>query len=150
MEPEIHIARPRKPWPEERTERLVQELAACRDVAFAHLPEVFVPARQAAPNRVLFVWLVPEAMGAMRAALNTICDAVARVIPSSEFVDVVILNSAPELLLPVEDAGCLLLERNPKERRKALDAAFAQRNAAGNTPPEPVPKRAPWWAIWKR
>ncbi len=146
----MHIGKPRKPWPKERTERLVRELAGCADVAFAHLPEVLVPARQTRPNRVLFVWVVPEAMGALRATLNTICDAVARAIPRSEFVDVVILNSAPELLLPVEEAGCLLLENDPEERRMALEAARVERDASRAAPEEPPLAPSPWWAFWRR
>lgn len=150
MSEDLRISKPMLPWPKDRTENLRRELSACRDVAFAHLPEVLVPGRQAKANRVLFVWLVPDAMGALRGALNTICDATARALPKSEFVDVVVLNSAPELLLPVEDAGCLFVERNPEERAQALEAARA---AAEN--PEALQELrmeevTPWWAFWRR
>jgi hypothetical protein len=71
----------------------------------------------------LFVWIVPAAMGSLRGALNLISEAVARALPEDRFLDVVILNSAPELLTPVEEAGCLLVERDSDERRRARDAA---------------------------
>ncbi len=148
---QLVIGPPEREWPEDRIEALRREIGACRDVAFAHLPEVLVPGLQRKPNRVLFVWLVPEAMPALRAALNTVCDAAARALPRSEFVDVVVLNSAPELLLPVESAACLLVERNPEERARALEAARSQsledpdgQSGALGEPP------GPWWAFWRR
>ena len=147
--PPLRIGPPAVAWPDDRLDALRREIGACRDVAFAHLPEVLVPGRQSRPNRVLFVWVVPEAMGAIRAVMNTICDAAARALPSSEFVDVVLLNSAPELLLPVEAAGCLLVERSPEERARALEAARAAA-AEDHDEPEPRPAPAPWWAFWRR
>ena len=54
---------------------------------------------------VLFVWLVPAAMRSLRAALNLVSDTVAKALPGNQFLDVVILNSAPELLPDVERAG---------------------------------------------
>ncbi len=146
---ELIIRPPATEWPEDRTEALRRELGACSDVAFAHLPEVLVPGRQARPNRVLFVWVVPEAMGAIRAVMNTVCDATARALPSSEFVDVVLLNSAPELLPAVEAAGSLLLERDPEERARAVATvrAATETDEAEAPPAEPD---APWWAFWRR
>jgi hypothetical protein len=71
---------------------------------------------------VLFVWLVPAAMRSLRAALNLVADTVAKTLPGDQFLDVVILNSAPELLPEVERAGCLFVEPHPDERRRALAA----------------------------
>jgi len=145
-EPVLTIGRPAREWPTDRMDALRREVGACQDVAFAHLPEVIVEGHGHKGNRVLFVWLVPEAMPALRAALNTICDAVARALPRSEFIDVVILNSAPELLLPVEEAGCLLVENDANERDRALDAA---RSASGKASAAPE-AHDPWWAFWRR
>ena len=71
---------------------------------------------------VLFAWLVPAAMKSMRAALNLLSDTVAKALPRDRFVDIVILNSAPELLPQVEGAGCLFVEPDPAERQRALAA----------------------------
>ena len=79
--------------------------------------------RQATAQLSLFVWLVPEAVGSLRAALNLVSEAVARALPEDVFLDVLILNSVPELLVAVEHAGCLLVERDSDERRRARAAA---------------------------
>jgi len=118
--------------------RLVEELGRCPDLAFAHLPQVLVPGQQVRPELVLFAWLEPEALRSLRFALNLVTEAVSRALPSDEFLDVVVLNSAPELLEPIERTGCLLVERNPEERARAL-AAAAQVDAVV----EPTTK--PWW-----
>ncbi len=117
---------------------LEQELGSCPDLAFAHLPQVFVPGRQARPELVLFVWFVPGALRSLRSALNLVSEAVARVLPEDQYLDVVVLNSAPELLAEVERAGCLLVERDPVERSRAVAAA-----AGEETADRPTGRR--WW-----
>ena len=115
-------------------------IGSCPDVAFAHLVDVVVPGRQTAPEPALFVWLVPEAMGSLRAVLNALSATVAKVLPAERFLDVLILNSAPELLAAVEEARCLLVERDPEERRRAREAAAA--DSQGNSE---ATVRRPWW-----
>lgn len=115
-------------------------IGSCPDVAFAHLVDVAVPGRQTAPEPALFVWLVPEAMGSLRAALNLLSATVAKVLPAERFLDVLILNSAPELLAAVEEARCLLVERDPEERRRAREAA-----AAGSRGSSEGAAPRPWW-----
>ena len=117
---------------------LRRQLEGCPDLAFAHLPQVFVPGQHASPELVLFVWFLPGALRSLRSALNLVSEAVAQALPVEQYLDVVVLNSAPELLDAVERAGCLLVERDPAERRRALAAA------AGGEPPELFGKR-PWW-----
>jgi len=102
--------------------RLRECLGSCPDLAFGHLVDVEVAERGEGPGMVLFVWLVPPAMRSMRAALNLISDIVAKALPGERFLDVVILNSAPELLPDVEQAGCLFVEPHPDERQRALAA----------------------------
>jgi hypothetical protein len=134
----MRISRASKPLAREVEQRLEEELSKCPDLAFAHLPEVHVPEQQAQPELVLFVWLVPEALRSLRSALNLVSEAVARALPEKQYLDVVILNSAPELLADVEDAGCLLVERSPEERQRAL--------AAADSPPAAdEPRKSPWW-----
>jgi hypothetical protein len=118
---------------------LEAEIGNCPDVAFAYLPDVLVQGRQNAPESVLFVWLVPAALGSLRAALNLVSEAVARTLPEDAYLDVVVLNSAPELLERLEAADCLLVERVAEERRLALEAA-----RSGEVP-EPLPRRRWWW-----
>ena len=119
----LRITPPARPLDDEVEDRLRDGLEACPDVAFAHLVDVDVPEQGQGPGAVLFVWLVPAAMRSLRAALNLVSDTVARALPKDLFLDVVILNSAPELLPEVERAGCLFVEPNPVERRRALAAA---------------------------
>lgn len=120
---EISIGRGSRSLERQVERALVEALSVCPDVAFAHLPEVFVPSEQERPELVLMVWLEPAALRSLRQALNLVSEAVARALPSGQYLDVVVLNSAPELIEQVERAGCLLLERNPEERRRALAAA---------------------------
>lgn len=120
---DVLIETPAAPLPIEIMDRLRSELADCPDVAFAHLPQVVVPEQSSSPQLTLFVWLVPEAVGSLRPALNLVSEAVARSLPEDLFLDVVILNSAPELLQAVEAARCLLVERDSDERRRACAAA---------------------------
>lgn len=135
--PSFVVRSPRSPLPRELEAKLRTELAKCPDVAFAHLPEVEVEGHSGA-ELTLFVWLQPTALHTLRGALNLVCDTVARVLPDGRHLDVVILNSAPELLEAVEGAGSLLIERNTEERRRALAAAAAP-------PAEHLPERRPWW-----
>jgi len=141
LEPELElqIRSPQRPLEPETLEKLRTGLGACHDVAFAHLPEVQVVGRQGQPELVLFVWLIPAAMRSLRSALNLVSETVARALPKDRYVDVVILNSAPELIREVERAGCLLVERDAGERQRALDAADEESQELN-----PTPKR-PWW-----
>lgn len=139
-DPEMHIAAPNRPLDQEVMDRLRQALESCPDVAFAHLVQVWVPEHHPQPDNTLFVWLVPGALRSLRGALNLLSRIVAGVLPEDVYLDVVVLNSAPELLNQVEAAGCLLVERDPQERERALAAAAA---------PDPIePNRARsnlWW-----
>ena len=122
---ELRISPPARPLDPRVKTRLAEELARCPDLAFAHLPQVMVPARQDAPSLVLFVWLRAPALRSLRFALNLVTEGVARALPDGEFLDVVVLNSAPELLEPIERARSLLVENDPEERARALAAASA-------------------------
>lgn len=128
---------PRRPLEPKLQAELREALGRCPDVAFAHLPQVRV-AGHGEPELALFVWLVPGALRSLRMALNLVSEVVARVLPAEYYLDVVILNSAPELLLQVEAAGCLVVERDPDERRRALEAASSD-------PETPLSSRRPWW-----
>jgi len=119
--------------------RLKTELASCPDVAFAHLTQVTVVGRETPPQLSLFVWLVPEAVGSLRSALNLVSEAVARALPEDRFLDVLILNSVPELLSVVENAECLIVERDADERSRALAAADRPQD------PEPVESQRRFW-----
>jgi len=121
-EQQLSITPPAHPLGDEVENTLREGLEACPDLAFAHLVDVDVPEREEGPGMVLFVWLVPAAMRSLRAALNLISDTVAKALPRDRFLDVVILNSAPELLPDVERAGCLFVESDPDERQRALAA----------------------------
>jgi hypothetical protein len=118
----LRITRPGQPLGGEVENALREQLEACPDLAFAHLVDVDVLEMGAGRGMVLFVWLVPAAMRSLRAALNLVSEAVAKALPADRFLDVVILNSAPELLPEVERAGCLFVEPKPEERRIALAA----------------------------
>jgi hypothetical protein len=120
-------------------QRLREELAGCPDLAFAHLPQVLVRGQQDHPELVLFVWLRPTALRSLRFALNLVSEAVAHVLPDGDYLDVVVLNSAPELLDPVERARSLLVENDPEERARALSAAASREDG------EPDSVRRPWW-----
>lgn len=122
----VRITPPRDPLEDEVLAKLRDGLEGCADLAFAHLVDVDVPERDEGPGPVLFVWLVPPAMRSLRAALNLVSDTVAKALPGDRFLDVVILNSAPELLLDVERAGCLFVEPDAGERRRALAALGEQ------------------------
>jgi hypothetical protein len=119
---QLRITPPGRPLGDEVEKKLREGLEACPDLAFAHLVDFEVLEQGEAPAMVLFVWLDPVAMRSMRAALNLVSETVAKALPRDRFLDVVILNSAPELLLDIERAGCLLVEPNPDERQRALAA----------------------------
>jgi hypothetical protein len=121
----IRIALLDERWDVGDRQTLSDALARCPDVAFAYLAEVEVPG-QAPPSPVVFVWLRPPALRSLRGALNLVSETVSRVIPGSSFVDVVILNSAPDLLMQAEAAGALLVEADPEERVRALRALEAE------------------------
>lgn len=139
----MHITSLRAALDDEVEQTLRHNLATCTDLAFAHIVEVLVPDHQEGSSRVLFAWLRPEGLRSIRAALNLVSAAVSSSLPEDEFLDVVILNSAPELLTEVEQHGLLLAENDPAERAAALEAAYNAEHLA----PEPEPDR-PWWKIW--
>ena len=118
----LRITPLRQPLDADVSDKLRQALLDCPDLSFAHLVEVEVSGSGDGPGRVLFVWLEPAAMKSMRAALNLVSDAVARALPRDQFLDVVILNSAPELLTQIERAESPFVEVDPEERRRALAA----------------------------
>jgi hypothetical protein len=126
------------PFADRVSHRLAEDLARCPDVAFAYLAEVRVTDRHEPPEPALLVWLRPAAMSSVRAALNLVSEVVSGVLPSDRYLDVVILNSAPELLTRLEAAGCLLVEPDPGERHRALASA------RGEGQPDPLPA-GPWW-----
>jgi len=119
----LYFSPPHKPLDRESTENLDSSLSACSDVAFAHLVDVRVEGVEGPPSLSLFVWLVPAAMRSLRGSLNLLTEIVAGAIPRDRCVDVLILNSAPELLAEVERAGCLFVERDFGERMRALEVA---------------------------
>lgn len=120
---QLRITPPGQPLGDQVSKELREGLEACPDLAFAHLVDVDVPEQGEGPGMVLFVWLVSAAMRSMRAALNLISEAVAMALPGDRFVDVVILNSAPELLPEIDRVGSLLVVPHPDERNRALAAA---------------------------
>lgn len=121
--------------PDEIERQLAGELERCPDVAFAYLCRVTVGDTGSTAQPSLFVWLVPGAVASVRQALNLVSEAVARSLPEDRFVDVLILNSAPDLLTPVERATRPLVVRDAGERQRALAAA------ASEDRPEAVPQR---------
>lgn len=136
----IVVSRPRDELPPKVLDELRQRLQACTDVAFAHLVDVAVAGRDEPPSPTLFVWVLPQAMRSLRLALNVISEVVAASLPNGRFLDVLILNSVPELLLEVERAECLFVERDLEERQRALAAAADDAGAL-----EPLPPRRSWW-----
>ena len=119
---QLRITPPGQPLGDEVEKRLREGLEICPDLAFAHLVDVDVPEQGEGPGMVLFVWLVPAAMRSMRAALNLISETVAKALPPDRFLDVVILNSAPELLPEIERTRSLLVAPHSDERQRALAA----------------------------
>ena len=119
---QLRITPPGQPLGDEVEKKLCEGLEACPDLAFAHLVDVEVLEQDEGPAMVLFVWLDPVAMRSMRAALNLVSETVAKALPGDRFLDVVILNSAPELLSDVERSRCLFVEPHPDERKRALAA----------------------------
>jgi hypothetical protein len=128
--------------PESVLEALRSSLASCRDLAFAHLVEVVVPEHSRHPDPTLFVWLLPGGVRSMRSSLNLVSEAVARSLPDDLYLDVLILNSAPELLAIVESAGEPFLVRDAGEREGALAAMDAAEEVV--EPEQPRPRRR-WW-----
>lgn len=122
----IVVRPPARPLAPAVTEALRAALRSCPDVAFAHLVDVEVPEGPERASPALFVWLRPAAMRSLRLSLNLVSEIVAGVLPEACHLDVLILNSAPELLGDVEAAGCLLVEGDADERRRALEAAVAE------------------------
>ena len=122
-EEEIIIKRPEPPLDDAVLQKLRQGLESCPDVAFAHLCDVEVVGGDHRSAMTLFVWLVPAALRSLRMALNLVSEVIADALPEDRFIDVAILNSAPELLQDVERADCLIVIGDAEERRRALTAA---------------------------
>ena len=139
-EERVLFSRPRQPFDEKVVKKLRAGIEKCPDVAFAHLADAEVVGRQDRPGQVIFVWLVAAAMGSLRGALNLVSETVADALPEDRFLDVVILNSAPELLEDLERADCLFVVRDAEERRRALAAASEH-----GTDGEPESPSRWWW-----
>jgi hypothetical protein len=134
----VHILSPQRPLEEEVRDKLRDDLASCPDVAFAHLADVAVGGGSA-PEPALFVWLRADALRSVRSALNLVAEAVSRSLPDDRYLDVVILNSAPELLDAIEANGELVVENDAQERLRAREAASDLEGYA------PLPPRRRWW-----
>lgn len=137
---EIVVKPVREPWPKEQVQSLVQALAGSPDIAFAHLVDAGAPG-QGEMHTALFVWLRSGALRSLRPALNQASTIVAGAIPDGTAVDLIILNSAPELLEKVEAVGGLIVEGDPEERRRALEAAAAVPTEDDGDHPH----KGPWW-----
>jgi hypothetical protein len=120
----VRFSPPGRPLDDDSAKSLRSALTACPDVAFAHLVDVQVEGVQEQPQLSLFVWLEPDSLKSLRGSLNLVCETVAGAIPGDRCVDVLILNSAPELLADVEMAGCLFVERDAEQRKQATGAAM--------------------------
>ncbi len=119
---------------------LVTRLRSCPDLAFAYLVEVTVPDHSDRPDPTLLAWLVRDAISSLRASLDLVAAAVAASIPGDSYLDVVILNSVPELLEALERTGNPLVVRD----RDELERAFAA--SRGDPPPSPGPApKKPWY-----
>lgn len=136
---DVSILRPQRPLGATVEERLRSDLRRCPDVAFAHLADVVVSGGSGAAEPALFVWLRPEGLRSVRSALNLVSEAVSRCLPDDRYLDVVILNSAPELLEDIERRGVLIVECDAAERQRAREAAL---NLEGYAP---LPPRRRWW-----
>jgi hypothetical protein len=141
-EEEIIIKRPEPPLDDGVSQKLRQGLESCPDVAFAHLCDVEVVGGDHRSAMTLFVWLVPDAMRSLRMALNLVSEVIAKALPEDRFIDVAILNSAPELLQDVERADCLFVVRDVEEQRRALAAASDPDPGVDD---EPETSRRWWW-----
>lgn len=131
------------PLAAETQNRMIAALERCPDLAFAYLADVEVEG-QGPATRTLFAWLEAPALGSVRRALDLVARAVAESIDRDQFVDVVILNSAPELLAPVARSGLCLTAPNPDEWRRSLQAAETPSEGAA----EDVAGSVPWWRRW--
>jgi hypothetical protein len=141
-EEEIIIKRPEPPLDDGVSQKLRQGLESCPDVAFAHLCDVEVVGGDHRSAMTLFVWLVPDAMRSLRMALNLVSEVIAKALPEDRFIDVAILNSAPELLQDVKRADCLFVVRDVEEQRRALAAASDPDPGVDD---EPETSRRWWW-----
>jgi hypothetical protein len=140
--PDLRISRCSMDLAPDTMAALRERLSACPDLAFTYLAEVQVDGHDD-PAPTLFVWLEARALGSVRSALDLVARAVAQTLPAECFLDVVILNSAPDLLDAVAAEGDLVTETNPDERRRAMAASTA---ADGVMPDEPGrDSGASWW-----
>jgi hypothetical protein len=139
---EIEIAELAAQLPAEVMESLRKELGKRPDVAFAHLVQAMVPGYQNEPTPMLSVWLNREAMRSVRLSLKLVSNVVSRALPEGTFVDLIILNSAPELLEQVEKVGVLVVENDREERQAAL---LAMSSPAADVPAPVQPARRWWW-----
>lgn len=127
------------------TEELKRRLAVCPDVAFAYLAQVVVGDASTQGDLCLFVWLRADALSSVRSALNLVSEAVARALPPEAYVDVVILNSAPELLAEIQNSGELIVVVDAEEHQLALDATSSSSTAVIEEKPA-----SPWWSWFFR
>jgi len=141
-EQEIIISRPEPPLDDAVSQKLRQGLESCPDVAFAYLCDVEVIGGDHRSAMTLFIWLVPAALRSLRMALNLVSEVIAEALPEDRFIDVAILNSAPELLQDVERADCLFVIGDAEERRRALTAVS---DPDPGVYAEPDTTRRWWW-----
>ena len=139
---QLRVTRPKNQLDEDVLEKLQEGLESCPDVAFAHLCDVEVVGGDHRSATTLFVWLVPAAVRSLRPALNLVSEVVAAALPEDRFLDVAILNSAPELLQDLERADCLFVIGDAEERRRALTAAS---DPDTGVDAEPDTTRRWWW-----
>lgn len=115
-------------------------LAACPDLAFAYLMNAEIEGHgEAGP--VLLAWVSAGAMGSLKGALNLISEGVARALPDGRFMDVVILNSAPELLADAQ----LVAEPFVVNDSPELERARAATTDMEDYQPLPPRRRFWWW-----
>jgi hypothetical protein len=114
------IGAPAVPMPEERSAAIGRLVATVPEIVEAHLPQCYIPGQTSKSAQILFLVF---ARAISPAALQTIGAGLPAIVPAGEFLDILPITLASDLLETVRGTDCPVYAR---------------------------PRAAPWWRFRKR
>ena len=107
MDLEVSIGVPDEPLPEKITEKIAEAIRDFHDIAFAFLPEMFIPGQMENPAPVLVI-VTKQKGPKLEKLLATLRNRINGIMPDDMELDLLPIPPEHELVMPTIETGCLV------------------------------------------
>jgi len=111
----VYIGAPAHPMPKEREKRLAEGISKIEGIAFAYIPQMYIPGQMDESAQVLCIVISKYYIGSIDELMRKVQEVIASVLPSGEYIDVMPLLQDSELIPVIIDTGCCLVVNSPAE-----------------------------------